>query len=372
MPERGEIVHVPREESDEERGADLSDLDPVFLEQLRLFPGEIQQAFAEVPPGIRRKMCRANESEKKLQSKGRSSGMRVMDTEEFVNVFEEMARDIRHERNEWTAAEIEEMDPVRREVIARNTLYDFLNSIGIESWYKEKPEELALVMDSLWSNRGRRDEDIVLYRAEHFQAIEKEFEAKTNERQKIIDPLTKLTAKKGHNRLDKKRRDELSKELMDKFGVFIDYQGVLQPSIFSSENGKKFEKMEEELSKAGTMERVWQTGLARFLEYMDATDFSLVFSETFDFIFHWIKRRDPTQLQKFYDIFEDWHGQHTNDRPLKTSEKISLSNRQQKLIEHFWRLFNSYVGLKKSADETDQARASSGIRELAVVLNLLK
>ncbi len=136
-------------------------------------------------------------------------------------------------------------------------------------------------------------------------------------------------------------------------------------------------KEEADLRKELEQEKKKRNGmrsLSLLSEYFDATDFSVLTAEVLEDRFgasRW--RLRPVWFKAMLDVVDTWHVEHESGGALKKTEELNPSQekKQQKKIEHFWRLVDS-IQRCKDYPETEPGNIKNMERELAVVIHILK
>lgn len=355
---------------DQEKLNNLKDLDEEFLAKLRLFPFEIQEAFSNVPPKLRRrlfsKQTPAREN-RDAQSTSDTTFFRrgtLADLEQFIN-------EDRHANHEWIEEEIEELDAIQRELLMCETLSVILKSIDFGASIKSGPHRITEVMDGLWNTRSHPD-PIPLFREDRFAESQLRLDALTAEKKQLIAELDRLGSKKRLNRPAQHRLEQLRSVLANEHGLTWHGVGSLRETLSWTDKQRQVYELKQELQKQ-KIELACQKTLALLCETMDASEFSVIVSEALDHTFWVLKRQQPELLKDLFTHVEAWHTQHQNERALKQplDSNPSLEKKRQKLIEHFWRLFDSYFILKKQA-HTKPSQLEGTTQQLSILLHLLK
>ncbi len=338
-----------------------------FWAKLGRFPLDIQEAVASLSPPIRAQIFGRPEA-KSLSTNSTAEISRILQSVEADRIY------LRHEYESiWEETEIDSLDRVDRETVTRNTLGRFLRDVNIRDSVTDNPAAVGDIMDSLWRNRGKKGPDVEPYRREHFDNLRRELDVLQAEKQAIIDELNKLGAKKSLNRRESHRQDELGSILA------LNYDNVWYASAVRGKGNpystpEKQRHINELTSgiQSGEKELGRQRTLAFVLPYMDATDCAVTVMETVCRELYRFQRRDSALIRKIAAQVDEWYERHQYDPALKQALQKDASRevRQQKLAEHFWRLFKSYDRLTEEPN-TEPSRLENTAREIIVVLHLL-
>lgn len=355
--------HKGKEFNNNEAAADSNGSEE-FGKKLSLLPGEIKDLFLTLPAETRIKIIKSySDQERSDYSEPNSL---------WIEIEKDMAAE-RHRRNEWTEEEIKEMSSEQREIIFFNALYDFLRSVGFEEMVRDNPGSVGDILDLLWSNRGKRESEVKLFRGSYFADIENQLNSFKQNIKSLVDRLNKLSGKKKHlNRPNQQEINRLRNQLAKDYGlIWRRGQDHLDPSPFTGENQEKIQRLEEELSKK-ELESAWQSTLNYILEYMDAVDFGVLFSEVAEFILKPDRMGANKEIaQKVAAAVDKWSSGRQGEKPFKQGRDEPKNEREKKLITHFNRLFRSYLSLKNNKDTTSDQLTNTE-RELAVAVHLLK
>ena len=348
-------------------------LEAAFLKTLAEYPEEIQAAFKQMPARLQTFLFA---EQKKVAHKSRPTRSNEIIQYGTLEDWEESAREERRQRNEWTEEEVAELPAWHREIILSLSLTDFLHSLGIAEDGEPTVARLRPVMETLWANRGKRGAAIALYRAAYFAEQANERNILDADKQGMIDELNRLGRKKSLNRPAQKAQKELISKLAGDYGLIWHEGGKLFPTHLWPEKRDQLYALEQS-AKAEAKERILQTTLAYLLDYYDAAEFAAMFQEKAESRFFFLKRRHPAKLLPIAQTVEEFYADHPNDQALKKDlgPPLSLNEKQQRLVAHMWRLFDSYLILKKNeaipADEKKK-RLDDTVLELTVALDLVQ
>ncbi len=132
------------------------------IQDLSFLPSELQEAFLGLPPQLRKKILKREAAKKEDEVVSRSSSrsvIHVATAEETKQFFEQWAREARHERNEWTEEEVEEMDQIEREIKIRYILFEVLPDPRERSEGEDPLEKLEEVLNVIWEYRGATEQE---------------------------------------------------------------------------------------------------------------------------------------------------------------------------------------------------------------------
>lgn len=229
-------------------------------------------------------------------------------------------------------------------------------------------------MTSIWSNRGKNDDDITIYRQDYYTQQQREGASIRSEIDALGAKIRKLRGLKSRTRPQEKLCNELEGELANRYGLFIPsgtdgYAPTFRSFAQAGEEQpwKRLEAIEKEQEKV-EQQKHRQTSLARLAEYMDATDFAVLFDEEAS----WILRRcaGEIKVKEFHTLVDQWHLAHEEDKPIRFQQSIDSKRRAQLLLERFWALLQSHAGLIKDS-ATEPIRIENTRADFEVVLHML-
>ncbi|HPA25277.1 MAG TPA: hypothetical protein PLK76_00730 [bacterium] len=345
---------------------------PDFLEQLKKFPLKIQRDFMELSRCSQLMILQTEKVRKSNKETNKSRSFYIeTGTEEQ---WEEISREIRHEKGDYSEEEIEEMDLSEIELIIRQVLHSFFRYLkereGMGDRFFVDQEVVKELLNLLWS--GRKENSFTSFEPDYYKEIRAEYDRLNEEKRKLVAELQKMATKKL-NRPMKKRFTDLNALLVQEFGYI--FRGV-DGSSYESEWGGAPKKdrlkiLKSELSLQQS-EITQQKTLAYALKYFSAEEFAVIFNEILESRASFLRKKNPKFLNDAIKAIESWFVLHESEKPLKEKKELTGDKKEKigKIIKHFWRLFNSYLRLLKEPSAEEQ-QLSGTVSQLSVALNLL-
>lgn len=360
-----ELVHQPQVKKEKPK-----EIPPELIN----FPESIQDLFTQLPADLKTKIF-----SKESQGESQSNQSEFIKKGLFWKTPEE-------ELDETIAS----LDKKDCEKYIQTCLFELVfNNPEFQHFFKDDTAQniapkITTFLETLWSNRGKDKSKIQIVNQARFDDYRNRKASLQLEHQVLIKKIkgqeTSIEQTKHQKRLTEKKRHELFQ--------LHDQQKELE---------KKFDKLDSEFNNnifstsirlRESKERKWTEALSTALEYLDASDFSILASEMLERqIFYQEKslaRRTPRIHQQFrpeaiidakkliaqFDqAFENWQQQHQKEGPLKKFQPVNLAEKQDKLINYFKALAGSYERMKKEGRTEDDQLMN--IRQMEVTLNLL-
>lgn len=358
-----ELIHQPQAQKEKTK-----EIQPELIE----FPESIQELFDKLPDSIKTKIFPKETPTKQQAGEFIKKGLFWKTPEEELDE---------------TIASLDKKDCEKYTQICLSELV--FNSPEFRYFFKNDTtqniaQKITTFLDTLWNNRGKDKSKIQIVNQARFDDYRNRKASLQQEHRALIKKIKSqeisIEQTKHQKRLTEKKRHELFQ--------LHDQQKELE---------KHFDKLDSEFNNnifntsirsRESKQKKWTEALSTMLEYLDASDFAILTSETLERqIFYEEKslaRRTPGIHQQFRpesitdakklitqldQAFEDWQKKHTQEGPLKKFRTGNLAEKQDKLINYFKALTGSYQRMKQ-AGRTDDDQLMS-IRQMEVTLNLL-
>lgn len=330
-------------------------------QEIKSFPKSIQDLYKELPTDVREKIF---PSEKDMEGERQ---------------FKTTLRDI-----------IERIGEKEREEL----MFGYLSELFLVGKYREYfadayrnnklREEVKRLMDILWENRIKKEEDLATC------LNEKRYNELLKERQRIVDKIKKTENElqelkkrplksgkgKGAQRIkDKENEIEEIKKELDEFDSFNNNTRI---DII---NGKGIAGRQKR-------ERMWTRGVVTMNMFMDPTDFAILMDDRFSVMLSTEKRvmkrykessdvvevrrykRAKQIIQEVDKAIQEWSDEHAGESRLISEQEGNRLQKKALIIKH---LHSHFVDYKKGKErgESDEEMVYS-IRQMEIMLTLLK
>ena len=330
-------------------------------QEIKLFPKSIQDLYKELPADIREKIF---PSEKDMEGESQSKST---------------LRDI-----------IERIGEKEREEL----MFGYLSELFLVGKYKKYfadayknnklQEEVKRLMNILWENRIKKEEDLATC------LNEERYNELLEQRQEIVDrikkaenklqelkkrPLKSLKGKGAERVKDKEKEIEKIRKELDEFdssnnNTWIDIT-----------NGKGIVGRQER-------ERMWTRGVVTINMFMDPTDFAVLMDDRFSAMLSVEKRvvrrykgssdvvevrrykRAKQIIQETDKAIQEWSNEHAEESRLISEQEGNRLQKKALIIKHLQSHFADYKKGKERGESDEEMTYS--IRQMEIMLTLLK
>ena len=343
------------------------DKQPEIPRNLKDLPLSVRQGFADLPKSTQDELVGID-----------GSGGGKESISKFARVFEDWASEDRHRTQTWTKKEVAKMEEYQRELSTLWALQQFIVKSGIwkrcvEGGCEETTED---VMELMWRNRGKEPKDMGFYRDAEYNDLRIEYKILVEQKEKLKAQLKKINERRKKKqkitRQMKNNESRLSKELRDKYGVFINYMGLEE----RTGSAKRIQEIEKIFSQSTKNERPRQETLAHLLEYFDADEFGVMFMEAAERAFRTRLALSGRNINAVIDAVgagvAAWHKNHAEDGALASGKVQTGKEKMERLTAHTRNLMLSLKSMISGARESSESDQLNTERELVVALGLLK
>jgi hypothetical protein len=351
-----------------EKVAETEKKTPVHFESAKELPKSVKEYLDKVPDRIKKKLF---PEEKNLDRKdGKETEM---------------------ERYEEIVATMTERE---REDFMKKCFFELFYETGISDAFKDLDkerltEEVSRITDVLWSNRGKRGEEIKLFNAEYYD----KFFADRDSLEADIRSK-KLEVEKAKEANDKRKTDSKDSKIYQKYSELRGELDGLRKEMENLDNkhgnAEFYRIVGKGVDGRKAREAKWTEAVAVLEEYLDPTEFATLMAEQMGSVFSVESRlaskkpgdkyfgyelseeaidRAKSIIKKITDAIENWAISHEGDGVIKQAQDIKAEEKILKLVEYFQSLLMSYKDGKRRGRKDEELNAE--IKLMENTLNLL-
>ncbi len=289
---------------------------------------------------------------------------------------------------------IASFDQETREAYLNNCLFILFHDSQLRQSFDMAGEEnlrqeIMRLLDLLWSNRGKRGDNIKIFNQELYDNFFAGREIIINQINNKKDEIAELK-KSIQSTVKQKRLTESKQEKLNILNIELNTLNNSLERYDEQKGNSSFDYIRrQDVSTRRKKEKMWTEATITVAEYMDPVEFATAVAEQMEHIFHleYLVNNNPGKQVMGRDVssnfteksqkivnqisraIEDWNNDHDNEGCLKVPTETKTVERQGKMIDYFISLVESYKR-GKEIGRTD-AEMIYSIRQMEVTLTLL-
>lgn len=366
------LIYQPAKDKQEEKKEKITDQElKKFLKKL---PKSIAEQFLHSSDKVKVLFVQNKEQEKKkIEVINMGTGERKKANLEEIFGFINDEELLKEEEQL-----VDSLSPDEKECYMQAEILNYLYEVDCYEMLRNSSEvelkkQLSEILELLWSNRGKRGEQVNIFNADYY----KEYFAEKKKYLSLIES-TKIKLEELHESIKKtKKQKNLTTNKKKQYKELSNQLRILEKEFKSFQIRNKDSVIHHNREKREKAEKLITAKVNFVVEYMTSEDLALLVLENLEKTLkrkkYWKKEEEDRVLQVINRTVEEWVNKHQGEEAMyseknKKRKKTVLRDIQKPLVDYFYRCWASYLSKLNEESGADMTAEIVGMSNSLTIL----